>query len=99
MTPTINTRTATLLLAGVCTAVATIATIDQWPGSAPPLRTATVGLWLAFLITTSTERIRDDIRTLRADIDTYGEQRHSDGVIDGMANTIPTQPPSLHRIR
>lgn len=89
-------RIATLVGAAVLTALATIGSIDHW-ALAPFLRTAAIGSWIVFAGATGTDHILGAIAKLRADIDTYGDHRQSDGVIDGM-NRIPPQP-NLQRIR
>lgn len=91
-------RTATLLGAAIITVVAAIGSIDEWPVIAPFLRSMTLASWIVFALATSTDRIIDAITTLRHDVDTYGDQRQSDGYIDGMSHTVPQQP-NLHRIR
>jgi hypothetical protein len=90
-------RIATLLSASLLTVVAASASIDNWP-AAQFLRTAAVGAWAIFAVHTSTDRILDAIAKLRGDIDTYGDQRHSDGYIDGHARQVPAQP-NLQRIQ
>lgn len=84
-------RIATLLGAAILTAVGTIGSIDGWGTLAPFLRAAALTAWVVFAVATSTDRILDAIGKLRTDVDTYGDQRHSDGVIDGMQRAAPPQ--------
>ncbi len=94
MTPS---RISALLGATLLSTLAAIASLDHWDAVAPFLRTASLTAWTLFVVVTCTESAINEIRKLRHDIDTYGDQRHSDGVIDGM-NRVPPQP-NLQRIR
>lgn len=82
---------AALLGASLLTAIAVIGSIDRWHSAAAFLHTAAVGAWIVFAVASGTDRIVDAITQLRADVDTYGDQRHSDGVIDGMNRVVPPQ--------
>ncbi len=95
MTPS---RISALLGAALLTVTALIGSLDHWDTFAPFLRNAAIGAWTLFVVVTCAERIIAEVKKLRGDIDTYGEQRHSDGVIDGMNRQVPTQP-NLTRIR
>lgn len=93
-----SSRISALLGAALLSTLAAIGSLDHWDAIAPFLRTASLTAWILFVVVTCAERIIDEIRKLRADVDTYGEQRHSDGVIDGMSRQVPAQP-NLSRIR
>jgi len=93
-------RIASLVGAAIITVLAAIATIDHWTGAAPALRTTALGAWIVFAIATSHDRTMDAIANLRADIETYGDQRNSDGIIDGMNHSASqvNPPKPLRRI-
>jgi hypothetical protein len=86
--------------AAIITATAIIATLDHWPDAAPALRAAAGTAWVLFAIVSGTERICGCIDRLRQDIETYGDQRNSDGIIDGMNHADPPRSqPRPHPLR
>lgn len=91
-------RIAALLCATLLTALAAIARIDNWADAAHFLQTAAIGSWIIYAILTGTDRILDDLKTLRTSVEDYGNNRHADGVIDGMNRAVPQQP-TIQRIR
>lgn len=89
-------RIATLAIAAILTTLATVGTIDHWP-LAEFLRSTAIAAWVIFAGATGTEQILDAIDKARADINTYGDRRHDDGLVDGM-HRVPPQP-GLQRVR
>jgi hypothetical protein len=106
MTPA-GTRIATLVAAALVSGLAILATIDgDWETIAPLLRFTALGAWVILAINVATDRVvgdvtslREEVNQLRAEIDTYGDQRQSDGWIDRehAARSAPTQP-NLKRV-
>lgn len=111
MTPA---RITALLAAAGFTGVALLASVDaDWDIVAPILRTIAVGAWVILAVGVSTDRVvgdvtnlrgdvtslREEVNQLRAEIDTYGDQRQSDGWIDRehAARPAATQP-NLKRV-
>lgn len=92
------TRIYTLLGASIISTTALVGTLDHWAAVAPFLRNAGIGAWIVFAVATATDRILDAITKLRHDVDTYGDQRHSDGYVDGHSRQAPAQP-TLQRIQ
>jgi hypothetical protein len=77
-------RPAILIGSTAATVAACIATVDHWGGNraGQPLLLVAVGGWLLLAITTYGERTQRAIKALRADIDVYGDHRHTEGAID-----------------
>jgi hypothetical protein len=82
-----------LLVATTATTFGAIAgTVDNWGGggAAAPLRHLAIGSWLLLAITIYSERILGELRALRADIDVYGDHRHTEGALDMQRQPIGT---------
>ncbi|GAA2346476.1 hypothetical protein [Dactylosporangium salmoneum] len=91
-------RIPALVCAAVLSAITGIAELERWH-SEELLATAALGAWIIWAAAAATERILADIANLRAevavlrtDIETYGDQRHGDGVIDGYHRAAPAKP-------
>lgn len=83
-------RTTAIVTASVATVAAANATLAHWThGAAPALRGLTFAAWVTCVVIHYGEKILADIAALRAAVAAYGDERHSEGVIDGLQQRIP----------
>lgn len=86
-----NRAVAALVGATIATVIAVIATIGQWPIQ-EPLDTAAGVTWILLTVVSTADRTASRIEQAAARLEQAGDDRHAEGVIEGMRRATPPAP-------
>jgi hypothetical protein len=91
-----NRSVIALLGGSVATAIAVIATVGRWPGR-DTLATIATTAWTVFAVLDAADRVTCHIRHATIRLEQLVDERHDEGVIEGMRRATPT--PGLREVR
>ncbi|MGI5245037.1 hypothetical protein [Dactylosporangium sp. CA-139066] len=92
-------RSAALITAVIITVTAVIATVDNWHGAPSTLRELAAHAWVVYALLACTDRVIDAIRDLIDRVERHGDERHAEGVLEGIHNATPPATPTQLRRR
>lgn len=86
-----NRAIAALVGATIASVTAAIAVIGHWPGK-EPLTTVAASAWILVAVIAAADHIETRLEQATSRLERAADNRHADGVIEGMRNATPGGP-------